>query len=239
MSSPSTLASMIRAAQRTLPASPLATSSRRTLTSSAPRRADDPTSGVRDYVQSLTSSAASASSSSRTPAFRAGSRSPASPSFAVNSPRAAPNHLGAMRSPSAGPGGVGAGGVARPAANATAKAQAIRMAFHGQHYTPPSLTSPAQISQQTSRARPLLGPPKHIAVQIDQIHRLGLNPAKPSLQDDSYKNPALMTQFVTEMGKIMPRSQTMLTRKSQRRVGKAVRRMRSMGLMPVLARPQF
>lgn len=156
MSSPSTLASMIRAAQRTLPASPLATSSRRTLTSSAPRRADDPTSGVRDYVQSLTSSASSASSSSRTPAFRAGSRSPASPSFAVNSPRAAPNHLGAMRSPSAGPGGVGAGGVARPAANATAKAQAIRMAFHGQVST--RCTCTAQRQCPLTAQHPTLAP---------------------------------------------------------------------------------
>lgn len=134
VSTPPTLASMLRTATRTLPSSPLATSSRRTLTSSAVVRADDPTSGVRAYVRQLaasnSASNSSSSSSSRAPAFRNASRQAASPSFAVNSPRAAPAHLGAMRSPSAVNGGAASAG--RAAANATAKAQAIRMAFHGQ-----------------------------------------------------------------------------------------------------------
>jgi small subunit ribosomal protein S18 len=56
------------------------------------------------------------------------------------------------------------------------------------------------------------------------------------LHDDSYKNPAILANYVTEMGKIMPRASTGLTRKSQRMIGKAIRRARSMGLLPVMSR---
>jgi small subunit ribosomal protein S18 len=45
-----------------------------------------------------------------------------------------------------------------------------------------------------------------------------------------------MSSFVTEMGKLKGRPNTNLTRKSQRRLAKAVRRAKMMGLMPVLSR---
>lgn len=54
----------------------------------------------------------------------------------------------------------------------------------------------------------------------------GINPL------NEYLNPALLSHFVSNMGKIMSRSQTQLTWKNQRRLGKAVRRARAMGLMP-------
>lgn len=38
------------------------------------------------------------------------------------------------------------------------------------------------------------------------------------------------------MGKIKPRSQTKLTWRSQRRLGKAIRRAKMMGIIPVLSR---
>lgn len=54
----------------------------------------------------------------------------------------------------------------------------------------------------------------------------GINPL------NEYLNPELLSHFVTNMGKIMSRSQTQLTWKNQRRLGKAIRRARAMGLMP-------
>lgn len=87
-------------------------------------------------------------------------------------------------------------------------------------------------------ARPLLGPTKREAIQTDQIHRLGLNPGKPSLHDDSYKNGALLAVYCTELGKIKPRRETRLTIKSQRKVAKAIRRAKSMGLLPHMANTQ-
>lgn len=108
--------------------------------------------------------------------------------------------------------------------------------MNGHYYNPSTLTY-TSITQRPARlARPLLGPSKKEAVKSDLIHINNLNPAKPTLHDDSYKNAAILANYVTEMGKIMPRSSTGLTRKSQRAVGKAVRRARSMGLLPVMSR---
>lgn len=110
-------------------------------------------------------------------------------------------------------------------------------AFMNGHYYNPSTLTYTSITQRPPRlARPLLGPTKAEAVKQDLIHINGLKPGKPSLHDDSYKNAAILANYVTEMGKIMPRASTGLTRKSQRGVGKAVRRARSMGLLPVMSR---
>ncbi|SAM80205.1 related to 30s ribosomal protein s18 [Ustilago bromivora] len=110
-------------------------------------------------------------------------------------------------------------------------------AFMNGHYYNPSTLSFNSITQRAARlARPLLGPTKKEAMSQDLIYQNGLNPAKASLNDDTYKNAAILANYVSEMGKILPRSSTGLTRKSQRQVGKAVRRARSMGLLPVMSR---
>ncbi|WFD41776.1 hypothetical protein MPSI1_000412 [Malassezia psittaci] len=107
---------------------------------------------------------------------------------------------------------------------------------NGQYYDPYTLNPSNMTFQPRRRALPLLGPPKREAIQKDPIHILGLNPAKPSLADDTYKNGPLLSEFVTEMGKIQPRNITGLTRKSQRYVGKAIRRARALGILPVMSR---
>ncbi|KDN46446.1 hypothetical protein K437DRAFT_107254 [Tilletiaria anomala UBC 951] len=90
--------------------------------------------------------------------------------------------------------------------------------------------------QRRRRAPPLLGPGRKEAEAQDILHKLRLNPGKPSLADDSYKNGALLTSYISEMGKIFSRAESGLTRKSQRNVGKAVRRARAMGILPAMAR---
>jgi len=72
----------------------------------------------------------------------------------------------------------------------------------------------------------------------DPIHILSLKPSKPSLADDSYKNGALLSEYISEMGKILPRNVTGLTRKSQRHIGKAIRRARALGILPYMSRGQ-
>ncbi|KAG1049503.1 hypothetical protein G6F43_008169 [Rhizopus delemar] len=59
----------------------------------------------------------------------------------------------------------------------------------------------------------------------DPFDVLGLDP----LQE--YKNYKLLSNFVSDMGKILPREQTGLTAKNQRKLAKAVKRARAMGLM--------
>lgn len=108
--------------------------------------------------------------------------------------------------------------------------------MNGHYYNPSTLTYESITQRPNRTARALLGPTKAEALKHDLIHINRLNPAKPSLHDDSYKNAAILANYVTEMGKIMPRASTGLTRKSQRLVGKAIRRARSMGLLPVMSR---
>ncbi len=48
----------------------------------------------------------------------------------------------------------------------------------------------------------------------------------------SYKEPDLLSHFVTEQGSIMPRKDTGLTGKLQRRLAKEVKRARHLALLP-------
>lgn len=105
-----------------------------------------------------------------------------------------------------------------------------------QYYAPSTLNAAEYDREGRPRpALPLLGPGAREARAGDELHRLGLRPGHPSLHDDSYKNPPLLSAYITDMGKIKPRNVTGLTRRSQREVGKAVRRARAMGLVPVMS----
>ncbi|CAO3594635.1 unnamed protein product [Absidia cylindrospora] len=46
-----------------------------------------------------------------------------------------------------------------------------------------------------------------------------------------YKNYRLLSHFISDMGKILPREKTGLTAKNQRKLAKSVKRARAMGLM--------
>ncbi|KAG8758884.1 hypothetical protein FRC14_007149 [Serendipita sp. 396] len=70
------------------------------------------------------------------------------------------------------------------------------------------------------------GPPRAIAIREDVFHQLELNPL------DEVLNCGLITSFTTPMGRIKKRNETRLTWKSQKRIGKAVRRAQAMGLIP-------
>jgi ribosomal protein S18 len=106
-----------------------------------------------------------------------------------------------------------------------------------QYYSPSFLNIEQHDQEQRKPKRyPEIGPSVAAARQIDPLYKLGLHPGHPSLHDDSYKNPLLLVQYVSQMGKIEGRKRTELTRRSQREVGKAIRRLRSMGLIPVMSK---
>lgn len=71
-----------------------------------------------------------------------------------------------------------------------------------------------------SLAHPL-GPPVSAARSHDPFVRFEIDPLR-----DSVMNPWTKAEFCTSMGKIKPRGKTGLQRKTQRRVGKAIRRAR-------------
>ncbi|GAA5861455.1 hypothetical protein JCM3774_000252 [Rhodotorula dairenensis] len=95
-----------------------------------------------------------------------------------------------------------------------------------QQLSPRHLLQPYPARPDFSQAFPL-GPPTAYAHTHDPFIRYGLDPL-----EDAQLNPSLLSEFVTSMGKIKPRGKTGLQRKTQRKVGKAIRRARSMGIMP-------
>ena len=68
------------------------------------------------------------------------------------------------------------------------------------------------------------------APKTDAFDALSLNPL------DLYKNFSVMSEYVTEMGRIRGRKSTGLRRVNQRRLAKAIRRARMLGLMPSVHR---
>nr|CAG8449198.1 134_t:CDS:2 [Entrophospora candida] len=61
---------------------------------------------------------------------------------------------------------------------------------------------------------------------VDVFTKLNLDPLV------EYKNFTLLSNFVSDMGRILPRSITGLSSKHQRKIAKAIKRARSFGLIP-------
>lgn len=97
------------------------------------------------------------------------------------------------------------------------------------------MTERALTYDTCTRTRPVLkspavAPPPSVARSKDVFHQLNLDPR------DFSANPSVLSHFVTEMGKIKGRDQTMLTLKSQRLLGRTIRRAKMMGVIPNLSR---
>ncbi|GAA5826933.1 hypothetical protein JCM11251_002167 [Rhodosporidiobolus azoricus] len=97
-----------------------------------------------------------------------------------------------------------------------------------QNLLPESLLVPYAPRPDFSRAYPL-GPPTEYGATHDPFVRYGIDPLDPS---KGAMNSFIPSQYVTSMGKVKSRGQTQLQRKSQRKIGKAIRRARSMGIIP-------
>ncbi|EAS35629.3 mitochondrial 37S ribosomal protein RSM18 [Coccidioides immitis RS] len=85
----------------------------------------------------------------------------------------------------------------------------------GDVYAPHDL-SPAEMKKWRKRHSP----------NIDVFDALAMDPL------DQYKNFSIMSEYMTEMGRIKPRSVTGLRPVNQRKMAKAIRRAIGLGLMP-------
>ncbi|KAI0327785.1 hypothetical protein GY45DRAFT_1308101 [Cubamyces sp. BRFM 1775] len=95
---------------------------------------------------------------------------------------------------------------------------------------PRDFTREVYLSRQLGRKKPLLGPDASTSRYLDVFHQSDIDPL------NECQNSMLMSRFVTSMGKIKGRNETNLTWKNQRRLGKAIRRAKMMGIIPVLSR---
>ncbi|WVQ77824.1 ribosomal protein S18 [Cryptococcus sp. DSM 104548] len=117
-------------------------------------------------------------------------------------------------------------GTAGPSSASSVLGEGRKTFKKDQFLRPQAFTADALSPETAPRARaPLLGPPKKIAAKLDPFHITKTNPLSHDL------NPYYAYEFVNAMGKIKSRAETGLTWKSQRRVGKLVRRARAMGLV--------
>ncbi|KAI0053022.1 hypothetical protein FA95DRAFT_1552910 [Auriscalpium vulgare] len=80
------------------------------------------------------------------------------------------------------------------------------------------------------RKRWALGPSSPVSRAQDAFHQLNVDPLVEAT------NPLLMTDFVTVMGKTKSRAENKVTWRTQRRITKAVRRAKMMGVVPILYR---
>ncbi|KAI0089264.1 hypothetical protein BDY19DRAFT_134415 [Irpex rosettiformis] len=105
--------------------------------------------------------------------------------------------------------------------------------FSPHFFTKPSdFSREARIEQGLVRRskRPYLGPGRAEAEARDVFRQLNIDPVHEAT------NSRLLSAFLTDMGKIKPRPVTNLTWRSQRKLGKAVRRARMIGIIPQLSR---
>lgn len=95
---------------------------------------------------------------------------------------------------------------------------------------PRAMLDPYPRQPDLARAYPL-GPPRKMARQLDPFIFTGVDPLRAAPT-----NAFLRSDFCSPLGRILPRSKTGLQRKTQRRLGRAIRRARSMGIIPYFGR---
>ncbi|KDQ64635.1 hypothetical protein JAAARDRAFT_28274 [Jaapia argillacea MUCL 33604] len=82
------------------------------------------------------------------------------------------------------------------------------------------------------RKPPALGPDGPESRFSDVFRQKNIDPLHEAM------NATLFTSFVSDMGKIYGRWYTKLTWRSQRKMSKAVKRAKMMGVIPTLSRPK-
>lgn len=119
-------------------------------------------------------------------------------------------------------------------ATAVASAPAVRTNVKPLHPTfvfPQDFNMKARaVPELPPKKLPQLGPRRAEAKRKDVFLQQNIDPL------DEAMNSFIMSAFVTDMGKIKSRAETELTWRSQRRIGKAIRRAKNMGVIPILSR---
>ncbi|EMD40807.1 hypothetical protein CERSUDRAFT_131096 [Gelatoporia subvermispora B] len=75
-----------------------------------------------------------------------------------------------------------------------------------------------------------VGPDRAEAESSDLFHQLEIDPLAECM------NSTLLSYYVTKMGRIQSRAETKLTWRNQRRLGKAIRRAKKMGIIPFFSK---
>ncbi|KAJ7684023.1 hypothetical protein B0H17DRAFT_1204782 [Mycena rosella] len=116
-------------------------------------------------------------------------------------------------------------------------ASTVRPVHEYRPFHPNSVVRPYDISlkgrtwgQRPMTRRPNVAGATRDARKNDVFYQLNVDPLKLAL------HPGVLSHFVSEMAMIAPRRQTGLTMKSQRRIAKAIRRAKMIGILPLHSR---
>ncbi|KAF5333260.1 hypothetical protein D9611_002189 [Ephemerocybe angulata] len=117
-------------------------------------------------------------------------------------------------------------------AAAQGSTQKILPMFPGGAVRPAELSYSVRVhdNRKPRPKRPIVAPSTQKAKGKDVFYQLSLDPLSIAT------NASILSGYVTEMGQIRPRTSTELTVKSQRKLGKAIRRARMMGVIPLLSK---
>jgi len=97
----------------------------------------------------------------------------------------------------------------------------------GEIYSPFELNKNLRVVKKRRRSQlPRSGPSATEAAATDPFLFYNIDPVKEAL------SAHLLNGYLTTMGKIKGRNETLLPRRTQRRMGKAIRRARNLGIMP-------
>ena len=123
----------------------------------------------------------------------------------------------------------------RKQAEARWAAERPRVKFQAcNHIRPHILNQKNRYSKWTPTPKRLLvAPGGREAARSDIFRQLEIDPIH------EHANVRLLSNYVTELGKIKPRVDSGLTTKNHRRLSKAIKRAKMMGLMPQLSNPRL
>jgi len=94
---------------------------------------------------------------------------------------------------------------------------------------PVDLTYQTRTYQPKRSKKPNVAPPSSICRHSDPFYQLDLDPR------DFTANTVVLSEYLSEMGKIQSRAYTSLTARNQRLLGKTIRRAKMMGIIPQLS----
>jgi len=95
--------------------------------------------------------------------------------------------------------------------------------------TPSDLTYQTRTYEPRRPKRPSVALPSSTCRHRDPFYQLDLDPR------DFTANPLVLSEYLSEMGKVHGRAQTYLTAKNQRLLSKTIRRAKMMGIIPHLS----
>lgn len=101
--------------------------------------------------------------------------------------------------------------------------------FPGQVINPADLTYETRTYEARRPKKSNVALPSSTCRYRDPFYQLDLDPR------DFTANPVVLSEYLSEMGKIQGRPQTYLTAKNQRLLGKTIRRAKMMGIIPNLS----